>query len=76
MDIRLCPYCEGDDIEWVEIDYITATTFVEMCRCYDCNERWYETYQIDHREPYNSDKPFPHASEALLQDGVLFVFER
>lgn len=76
MDIRLCPYCEENNIEH-ELDWIDRNSITFDTKCYECGKHWLEHFKFDHREPMNENDPFPNASETLLtEDGFLFIYER
>ena len=67
IDIRLCPYCGEDDIEWDDIEWMDQNSLTYNTMCHKCGKHWREHYSLDCREPYDNDI-FPNASEALLPE--------
>lgn len=57
-----CPYCRSTHIcrtgaDWEEVDFIT-----HVIKCYDCEHKWAEVYNLVAIEVYGED---PYVTEAF-----------
>ena len=48
-----CPYCKSENIEGIEIDFVTAEVYGSVYnnnqQCIDCEKQWVQCYEITSR---------------------------